>query len=111
MVVKLEYFLKLDEVLNVYKIYRWDVAHCHPLHKPEHLCYLRSFREVNEVQGQLAVINSKARMSMRMSYKVMGQAWRHGESSFSVSGLKELSNDNSSEGDGGWCSNCNSRIL
>jgi len=66
-------FLKLDEVLNVYKIYRWDVAHCHPLHKPEHLCYLRSFREVNEVQGQLALINSKAGMSMRTSYEVMGQ--------------------------------------
>jgi len=59
--------LKLDEVLNVYKIYRWDVGHCHPLHKPEHLCYLRSFREVNEVQGQLALINSKAGMSMRTS--------------------------------------------
>lgn len=65
--------LKLDKVFNVYKIYRWDVAHCHPLHKPEHLCYLRSFREVNEVQGQLAVINSKAGVSMRTSYEVMGQ--------------------------------------
>ena len=57
----------------VYKIYRWDVAHCHPLHKPEHLCYLRSFREVNEVQGQFALINSKVGMSMRTSYEVMGQ--------------------------------------
>jgi len=66
-------FLKLDEVLNVYKIYRWDVAHYHPLHKPEHLCYLRSFREVNEVQGQFALINSKVGMSMRTSYEVMGQ--------------------------------------
>ncbi|AES63859.1 FAR1 DNA-binding domain protein [Medicago truncatula] len=66
-------FLKLDEVLNVYRIYRWDVDHCHPLHKPEHLWYLRSFREVNEVQGQLALINSKAGMSMRTSYEVMGQ--------------------------------------
>jgi zinc finger SWIM domain-containing protein 3 len=66
-------YLKLDEVLNVYKIYRWDVDHCHPLHKPEHSCYLRSFREVNEVQGQLALINSKAGMSMRTSYEVMGQ--------------------------------------
>jgi len=52
------------------------VAHCHPLHKPEHLCYLRSFREVNEVQGQLALINSKAGMSMRTSYEVMGQGVR-----------------------------------
>ncbi|KEH29515.1 FAR1 DNA-binding domain protein [Medicago truncatula] len=62
-------YLKLDEVFNVYR----DVTHCHPLHKPEHLCYLRSFREVNEVQGQLALINSKAGMSMRTSYEVMGQ--------------------------------------
>jgi zinc finger SWIM domain-containing protein 3 len=66
-------YLKLDEALNVYKIYRWEVDHCHPLHKPEHLRYLRSFREVNEVQGQLALINSKAGMSMRTSYEVMGQ--------------------------------------
>ncbi|CAJ2670018.1 unnamed protein product [Trifolium pratense] len=66
-------FLKLDETLNVFKIYKWDVPHCHPLHKPEHGCYLRSFRQVNEVQGQLAVINSKAGMSMRTSYEVMGQ--------------------------------------
>jgi zinc finger SWIM domain-containing protein 3 len=49
------------------------VPHCHPLHKAEHGRFLRSFREVNEVQGQLAVINSKAGMSMRTSYEVMGQ--------------------------------------
>ncbi|KAK2380670.1 protein FAR1-RELATED SEQUENCE [Trifolium repens] len=66
-------FLKLDETLNAYKIYKWDVPHCHPLHKAEHGRFLRSFREVNEVQGQLAVINSKAGMSMRTSYEVMGQ--------------------------------------
>jgi zinc finger SWIM domain-containing protein 3 len=66
-------FLKLDVTLNAYKIYRWDVPHCHPLHKAEHGRFLRSFREVNEVQGQLAVINSKAGMSMRTSYEVMGQ--------------------------------------
>ncbi|KAK2352440.1 protein FAR1-RELATED SEQUENCE [Trifolium repens] len=66
-------FLKLDVTLNAYKIYRWDVPHCHPLHKAEHGRFLRSFRVVNEVQGQLAVINSKAGMSMRTSYEVMGQ--------------------------------------
>ncbi|KAK2443892.1 hypothetical protein QL285_014958 [Trifolium repens] len=65
--------LKWDEAVSVYKIYRWDVDHCHALHKSEHSCYLRSFGEVNEVQGQLAVINSKAGMSMRTSYEVMGQ--------------------------------------
>ncbi|GAU51660.1 hypothetical protein TSUD_414810, partial [Trifolium subterraneum] len=65
--------LKLDEALNIYKIYRWEGDHCHPLHREEHHRYLRSFREVNEVQGQLAVINFKAEMSMRMSYEVMGQ--------------------------------------
>ncbi|KAK2435290.1 hypothetical protein QL285_020363 [Trifolium repens] len=65
--------LKLDEVLNVYKMYRWDVAHCHPLNKPERSRYLRSFREVIEVQRQLALINSKVGMLMRTSYEVMGQ--------------------------------------
>ncbi|KAK2355663.1 hypothetical protein QL285_093055 [Trifolium repens] len=65
--------LKWDEALSVYKIYKWDVDHCHALHKSEHSHYLRSFREVNEVQGQLALINSKAGMSMRTSYEVMGQ--------------------------------------
>jgi hypothetical protein len=38
-------YLKLDETLNVYKIYKWDVPHCHPLHKLEHRRYLRSFRK------------------------------------------------------------------
>ncbi|XP_045801013.1 protein FAR1-RELATED SEQUENCE 5-like [Trifolium pratense] len=66
-------YLKLDEALNVYKIYRWEGTHCHSLHRKEHHRYLRSFREVNEVQGQLALINSKAGMSMRTSYEVMGQ--------------------------------------
>ncbi|CAJ2668600.1 unnamed protein product [Trifolium pratense] len=37
--------------------------------------YLKSFREVNEVQGQLALINSKVGMSMRTSYEVMGQGF------------------------------------
>jgi zinc finger SWIM domain-containing protein 3 len=54
-------------------MYRWDVAHCHPLNKPERSRYLRSFREVIEVQRQLALINSKAGMLMRTSYEVMGQ--------------------------------------
>jgi zinc finger SWIM domain-containing protein 3 len=49
------------------------VPHCHPLHKAEHGRFLRSFRGVNEVQGQLAVINSQAGMSMRTSYEVMGR--------------------------------------
>ncbi|XP_045821126.1 protein FAR1-RELATED SEQUENCE 5-like [Trifolium pratense] len=66
-------YLKLDEALNVYKIYRWEGTHCHQLHRKEHHRYLRSFREVNQVQGQLALINSKAGMSMRTSYEVMGQ--------------------------------------
>ncbi|CAJ2628420.1 unnamed protein product [Trifolium pratense] len=61
-------YLMLDEALNVYKIYRWEGNLCHPLHREQHHRYLRSFREVNEVQGQLALINSKAGMSMRTSW-------------------------------------------
>ncbi|GAA0176182.1 hypothetical protein LIER_42036 [Lithospermum erythrorhizon] len=70
---KARIFFKLDESANVYRIYKWEGAHTHKLHKAEHLLYLRSFGHVIEAQGQVVVINSKAGMSIRTSYEVMGK--------------------------------------
>lgn len=52
--------LKYDSNVKGYRIYKWNVPH-----KPEHLHYLRSAREISEPQKQLAIINSKAGMSVR----------------------------------------------
>ncbi|KAG9135759.1 hypothetical protein Leryth_002476 [Lithospermum erythrorhizon] len=70
---KVGIFLKLDESVKFYRIYKWEGAHTHKLHKTEHLRYLRSFRRVTEAQGQVVVINSKGGMLMRTSYEVMGE--------------------------------------
>ncbi|XP_058734030.1 protein FAR1-RELATED SEQUENCE 5-like [Vicia villosa] len=65
--------LKYDSNVKGYHIYKWNVTHNHPLHKPEHSHYLRSAREISEPQKQLAIINSKSGMSVRSSFQVMRQ--------------------------------------
>ncbi|XP_058765311.1 uncharacterized protein LOC131638784 [Vicia villosa] len=65
--------LKYDSNSKGYQIYKWNVPHNHPLHKPEHSHYARSSRDISEPKKKLAIINSKAGMSIRSSFLVMRQ--------------------------------------
>ncbi|GAU42524.1 hypothetical protein TSUD_376530 [Trifolium subterraneum] len=67
--------LKLDEALNVYKIYRWE-----------------GITIIHYIEKSISVTSEHSEKS-----------WRHKESPFSVFGLKELFDDNSFKGDDeGW---------